>query len=95
MSIAIKEKKKTYAEKLKDPRWQKKRLKILERDDFKRTCCGEDKETLVVHHLRYYPNRDPWDYVDSELITFCEKCHAFEHQLLTLASAGIRLDVGV
>ena len=35
----------TYKQKLKDPRWQKKRLKVLERDDWKctrlETDCGD------------------------------------------------------
>jgi 5-methylcytosine-specific restriction endonuclease McrA len=84
--------KKTYTDKLKDPRWQKKRLKILERDGWKCTCCEEDKETLEIHHLVYHFGFAPWEYDDSELITFCSKCHKFEHSLLTLAKVGIHLD---
>ena len=30
-----------YSEKLKDPRWQKKRLEILERDNFRCQYCGD------------------------------------------------------
>lgn len=64
---------KTYYEKLKDPRWQKKRLKIMERDDFCCQRCGESELTLNVHHLSY--GKNPWDVEDSELITLCEDCH--------------------
>lgn len=81
----------TYKEKLKDPRWQKKRLKILERDNWKCRCCTDDLKMLVVHHLVYYSNRDPWEYEDDELITFCEDCHEYEHALQILARVGIHL----
>ena len=64
-----------YAEKLKDPRWQKKRLKILERDDFECQICRNDKETLNVHHLLYIKGREPWEYKDSSLVTLCQTCH--------------------
>jgi len=67
----------TYAEKLKDPRWQKKRLKVLNRDEFTCQCCGDSKSTLHVHHFLYEKN--PWDVEDHALITICEKCHQFEH----------------
>jgi len=73
-----------YSEKLKDPRWQKKRLLILERDDFTCQCCGEDMEPLHVHHIDYRNGCDPWDYDNSELITFCEKCHEWEHKLIKI-----------
>lgn len=65
----------TYIEKLKDPRWQKKRLKILERDGFKCVMCGCETETLHVHHKFYLKNKDPWDYDDKYLTTLCEACH--------------------
>ena len=44
---------KSYYEKLLDPRWQKKRLEILNRDEFKCRSCGDDKSTLHVHHGYY------------------------------------------
>jgi hypothetical protein len=69
----------TYFEKLKDPRWQKKRLEILNRDDFACCFCGNSENTLNVHHLVYEKQRDPWDYEDSLLITLCEDCHKSEH----------------
>lgn len=43
----------SYAFKLKDPRWQRKRLEILQRDNFTcQECYATDKE-LNVHHLIY------------------------------------------
>jgi len=65
----------TYSEKLLDPRWQKKRLEILQRDNFTCSCCGDTKETLHVHHVKY--NGEPWDIDSSLLITFCATCHFF------------------
>ena len=67
---------KSYSEKLRDPRWQKKRLKVMERDGFLCTHCKIDGDTLNVHHSYYRSGRDPWDYPDESLITVCEKCHA-------------------
>jgi hypothetical protein len=67
-----------YYEKLKDPRWQKKRLEIFERDQFACRSCHCDFEMLAVHHVKYLPNTEPWDYPDSLLITLCEGCHENE-----------------
>ena len=64
-----------YLEKLKDPRWQKKRLGILERDKWMcRACCDKEK-TLHVHHIFYIPGMEPWEIPDGLLITFCSDCH--------------------
>lgn len=67
-----------YAEKLKDPRWQKKRLEILNRDEWTCQGCFDTYSTLHVHHKRYIKGNDPWDCPDSILITLCEDCHAAE-----------------
>ncbi len=64
-----------YAKKLLDPRWQKKRLEILERDNWKCMACGEKDRTLHVHHIFYLPRKEPWDIPNGLLITFCEDCH--------------------
>ena len=64
-----------YSEKLKDPRWQKKRLEIFERDDWKCQSCGNTKLTLHVHHKKYLEKAEPWEYPDELLITYCKSCH--------------------
>lgn len=64
----------TYSEKLKDPRWQKKRLEILQRDDFTCQNCGGKNKTLHVHHKIYRAN-EPWDEPNANLITLCKDCH--------------------
>lgn len=68
----------TYAEKLKDPKWQRKRLEILSRDSFTCQYCGNTETTLHVHHRTYSYGKDPWDYADTNFITLCEKCHEME-----------------
>jgi hypothetical protein len=69
----------TYAEKLKDPRWQKRRLEILERDNFTCLMCGDTSTELHVHHDSYSEN--PWDSVDDELATYCKHCHSLVEYL--------------
>jgi hypothetical protein len=70
--------KKTYSEKLKDPRWQKKRLEVMQRDAFKCVWCCDGTKTLNVHHLSYHG--DPWDTPVDQLITVCEECHQQDHE---------------
>jgi hypothetical protein len=69
----------TYFEKLKDPRWQKKRLEKLEEQGFECDNCGNDKEELTVHHRHYKKNTDPWDYDNNDLAVFCKTCHKSWH----------------
>lgn len=74
----------SYLEKLKDPRWQKLRLKILERDEWTCQRCFTDQKTLHVHHKYYLPDKDPWDYPEEVLITLCEECHSCEKNTMPL-----------
>lgn len=67
-----------YAEKLKTPRWQKKRLKIFEHDKWRCTKCGTIEKELQVHHLDYIEDIEPWDYPDDMLTTLCSTCHNVE-----------------
>lgn len=70
-----------YSEQLKSPLWQKKRLKIMERDDFSCKVCGCKDKQLNVHHFKYKNSVMAWEYPDSVLITLCEKCHEFAHKI--------------
>jgi len=72
----------TYAEKLKDPRWQKRRLEILKRDDFACQICLDASTELHVHHVIYRAGRDPWEYPDEDLKTVCAPCHERIKKLL-------------
>lgn len=72
---------KAYWEKLRDPRWQRKRLEVMQRADFKCEACDADEATLNVHHKIYRKGVDPWEYSDTELRCLCEACHEGEHGL--------------
>lgn len=72
--------KKDYLSLLKDPRWQKKRLEIMQRDNFTCQHCGCRDKTLHVHHLTYDKCKKPWEYNNSNLLTLCESCHKYESE---------------
>ena len=67
-----------YSDKLKDPRWQKRRLEILQRDNWACVLCGDKESTLNVHHWSYSPGIEPWGYPDENLSTLCTNCHDAE-----------------
>lgn len=69
----------TYAEQLRHPKWQRRRLEIMGRDEFRCTKCLADDKTLNVHHKLYRKGAAPWEYSDEELVTLCEDCHQAEH----------------
>ncbi len=72
---------KTYSEKLKDPRWQKKRLEVLNRDQFTCQVCFDKEQTLMVHHKIYTKGCEPWEYELGNFSTLCDECHKIEHEL--------------
>lgn len=74
----------TYSEKLKDPRWQKKRLEIMQRDYFTCQECGDNKNQLHIHHKTYKSGNDPWDYRDDNFETLCNNCHALNHNKIVI-----------
>jgi hypothetical protein len=81
----------TYAEKLLDPRWQKKRLSILDRDNWCCQLCYDSEITLHVHHISY-TGKNPWDSPDDQLMTVCKHCHAvIEYNKSELISKHIRV----
>lgn len=63
----------TYAEKLKHPKWQKRRLEVLSRDGFACQLCKDKETELHVHHKKYAG--EPWGAADDDLITYCKVCH--------------------
>jgi len=76
----------TYFEQIKSPLWQKKRLEILQRDNFTCRSCDVGDSQLHVHHLRYIKNKMIWEYEDCFLITVCEDCH----KQITLTNESIK-----
>jgi len=67
-----------YQQKLLDPRWQRRRLEILQRDNWTCWQCGDTQATLHVHHRYYLRETDPWDYPLDALVTLCAYCHEVE-----------------
>lgn len=76
-----------YSDLLKHPNWQKKRLLILERDNWTCQSCGDKESMLHVHHFRYLPNNKPWEYSDEFLITLCQYCHKEEEEFIKSVNA--------
>ena len=84
--------KKSYSEKLLDPRWQQMRLRVYERDGFKCKICGCATKTLNAHHVQYHPFAEgPWDYDPDTIITLCVDCHSDEHIELEASKANVML----
>src|SRR4051812_44568759 len=54
--------KRGYAERLKDPRWQKRRLKVMEYAHWRCQICGCKEKTLHCHHSYYLKGKQPWQY---------------------------------
>lgn len=83
---------KSYSEKLLDPRWQQMRLRVYERDNFSCRNCGSNHKTLHAHHVQYHPFADgPWDYDPDTIITLCADCHTDEHNNLDASKANVIL----
>jgi hypothetical protein len=76
--------KKSYYEKLRDPRWQKKRLEVMEHHNFSCEVCGDTETTLNVHHKEYFKDQEPWEYATGQLACICENCHEATHDNLDL-----------
>jgi len=69
-----------YSDKLKSPKWQKKRLEILDIHKFKCDECKSEEKTLHVHHRFYLKGREPWQYDNDVFQVLCEDCHTKEHE---------------
>lgn len=71
----------SYADLLRDPRWQRKRLEILEAADWGCEECGSGEDELHVHHLIYRRGLKPWEYAPDEYQVLCKHCHAKATQI--------------
>jgi hypothetical protein len=79
-----------YSDRLKDPRWQRRRLEILSRDKWMCIECGDEDSSLHVHHRYYEKGADLWEYPDKALVTLCDSCHQQIHDM----SDDIKLTTG-
>jgi hypothetical protein len=69
----------TYAEDLKHPLWQQRRLRVLERANWTCQRCGSVDRQLHAHHKVYLRGHRLWDYPDDLLECLCERCHDLAH----------------
>lgn len=79
----------TYKEMLLHPKWQKKRLEILEANDFQCELCLSEEKQLNVHHGYYDNALKLWEYDDLYLRCLCYECHKDIHGLSILFNKEI------
>jgi len=85
---------KTYSDKLREVKWQQKRLSILLRDGWKCRDCGNPNPELglEVHHCYYLAGVHPGDHPDEAMLSLCHPCHQIRQpreQALHLVMAKI------
>ena len=68
-----------YGQRLRHPKWQRRRLEALLLANWRCSKCGDTETPLEVHHISYRPGAEPWEYDLNELRVLCERCHEFEH----------------
>lgn len=84
----------TYAEKLRDVRWKRRRDDLLRRSNY--TCCEchtpltSGTMDLQVHHVVYISCLDPWDYPDELLLVVCD----WHHKERQAVEQAIYVEVG-
>jgi 5-methylcytosine-specific restriction endonuclease McrA len=71
----------TYLDQLRDPRWQRKRLGILNAANFKCENCGSPDNELNVHHSGYLKGQPAWEHPDELLHCLCRDCHKDRQQI--------------
>lgn len=86
--------KKTYAERLRHPRWQRRRLEVMGRDNFRCVECGDEETELHVHHKTYVWGREPWDYPLDNFATLCARCHGLQKQDVKTLQAQLLEELG-
>lgn len=66
----------------KSSAWEKKRLEILERDNYECQVCKEEggfAPATTVHHILHLENRPDLALDDDNLLSVCAACHNREH----------------
>lgn len=93
-SLRANDAKLTYAEKLRDVRWKRKRDDLLRRANYTCRECGKPLTAgtmdLQVHHVVYISCLDPWDYPDELLLVVCD----WHHQERQAIEQAIFAEVG-
>ena len=60
------------------PNWQTQRQKVLERDDYQCQLCGDDAESLNIHHIIPFHDFDSYEEANrtENLVALCNSCHS-------------------
>lgn len=90
MSTSSKAQANDFWQHYKDPRWQMRRLEVMQRFGFSCAVCLRSDKELHVHHKHYVTGRKPWEYADDELLCVCKDCH----EQYTELSREIRASLG-
>jgi len=71
--------------------WIEIRQAVWKRDKYQYQCCGKHKvrRTFLVVHHRKPVNRGGSSNLEN-LILLCNKCHKWEHRILTWVGSGAR-----
>jgi hypothetical protein len=64
----------------RDPRYQRFRLKALERAGWRCERCGAGHRSLHVHHLLYVRGAKPWQYALDCVQVLCDVHHRQAHR---------------
>ncbi len=76
-----------YWELLRDPRWQRRRLEVLQSANFTCAHCRDTTSELQVHHTHYKKGCKPWEYDGLDLVCLCKPCHEKVTQGLSIIRA--------
>jgi hypothetical protein len=68
-----------YKEQLRDPRWQKRRLQVLQYAGWRCQICGVKDQELHCHHSYYSKGKMAWQYPKGAIISVCWRCHERLH----------------
>jgi cytochrome c553 len=85
----VSDRREAYMAKLRDPRWQKVRLDVFNRDGWTCQDCRSKEKTLNVHHLYYTDGAEPWEYPLSAFLTLCHECHEAETIAMRASERGV------
>ena len=69
----------TYAQQLRHPLWQRRRLQVFQLANFTCVRCGSTSRELHAHHKTYIRDRLAWEYPDNLLECLCDPCHEQAH----------------
>jgi hypothetical protein len=82
----------TYSQMLLDPRWQRRRLEVFQRDGWRCRHCNAESRQLHAHHIAYLRGLAPWDYDGRWLVSLCDRCHEAEHRHGDAGWASVRVE---